>query len=114
MRIVRFIIIFFISILLLILALLNRQYVDFRFLPNNLSDQLGVSGSITLPLFILTFFIGILVGLLLGFFWEYLREHKYRKALSQKTKKVKVLENEIKKLKNITNNEADQILELLE
>ena len=113
MRIVRFIIIFFISILLLILALVNRQYVDFRFLPINLSDQLGVSGSITLPLFILTF-IGILVGALLGFFWEYLREHKYRKALSQKTKKVKVLENEIKKLKNITNNEADQILELLE
>lgn len=113
MRIVRFIIIFFISIFLLILALVNREYVDFRFLPVNLSDQLGVSGSITLPLFILTF-IGILVGVLLGFFWEYLREHKYRKALSQKTKKVKVLENEIKKLKNITNNEADQILELLE
>ena len=67
MRIVRFIIIFFISILLLILALVNRQYVDFRFLPINLSDQLGVSGSITLPLFILTF-IGILVGVLLGFF----------------------------------------------
>ena len=55
MRIVRFIIIFFISIFLLILALVNRQYVDFRFLPINLSDQLGVSGSITLPLFILTF-----------------------------------------------------------
>ena len=38
MRIVRFIIIFFISILLLILALVNRQYVDFRFLPIKLSD----------------------------------------------------------------------------
>ena len=113
MRIIRLSIIFFISVFLLILALLNRQYVDFRFFPVNLSDQMGILGGASIPLFLLI--LGsVLLGLFLGFFGEYLREHKHRKALSQKTKKVKVLENEIKKLKNINNNEADQILELLE
>lgn len=113
MRIVRFTIISFISVILLILALVNRQLVDFRFIPINLSNQLGISGYFLLPLFLLVFF-GVLLGVFLGFLAEYLREYKYRKALSEKAKRVKLLENEIKKLKNINNNEADQILELLE
>ena len=86
MRIIRLSIIFFISVFLLILALLNRQYVDFRFFPVNLSDQMGILGGASIPLFLLI--LGsVLLGLLLGFFGEYLREHKHRKALSQKTKK---------------------------
>ena len=113
MRIVRFTIISFISVILLILALVNRQLVDFRFIPINLSNQLGIAGNFLIPLFLIVFF-GVLLGVFLGFFAEYLREHKYRKALATKNKKVKMLEQEIKKLKNDTNNEAEQILGLLE
>jgi hypothetical protein len=53
MRIIRLSIIFFISVFLLILALLNRQYVDFRFFPVNLSDQMGILGGASIPLFLL-------------------------------------------------------------
>ena len=113
MRIIRFSIILSISLALIVLAIANRQVVTLQFMPSDLAASLGILGVKSLPLFLVVL-LGVLIGLFLGFVWEYLREHKYRKALATKNKKVKMLEQEIKKLKNDTNNEAEQILGLLE
>ena len=69
MRIIRLSIIFFISVFLLILALLNRQYVDFRFFPVNLSDQMGILGWCIYPSF-LTNIRQCFIRLTSWFFWR--------------------------------------------
>jgi uncharacterized integral membrane protein len=113
MRIIRLLFIISVSIVLIVLALANRQMVSLKLLPTDLAEVVGLTGTITLPLF-LVILLGVLIGLLLGFVWEYLREHKHRKELGSKTKEVKTLEREVKKLKNQTNSEKDQILALLD
>ena len=113
MRIIRFSITLSISLALIALAIANRQVVTLQFMPSDLAASFGILGVKSLPLFLVVL-LGVLIGLFLGFVWEYLREHKYRKALVTKNKKVKMLEQEIKKLKNDNNNEAEQILGLLE
>lgn len=88
MRIIRLSIIFFISVFLLILALLNRQYVDFRFFPVNLSDQMGILGGASIPLFLLI--LGsVLLGLLLGFLESIYVNINIAKLSHKKQKKLK-------------------------
>ena len=90
MRIIRFSIILTISLALIVLAIANRQVVTLQILPSDLAASFGILGVISLPLFLVVL-LGVLIGLFLGFVWEYLREHKYRKALAIKNKKVKML-----------------------
>lgn len=113
MRIIRLLFILSVSIVLIVLALANRQMVSLRLLPADLADVVGFSGTVNLPLF-LVILLGVLIGLLLGFVWEYLREYKHRKELGVKIKEVKTLEREVRKLKNETSSETDQILALLD
>jgi len=113
MRIIRLLFIVAVSIVLITLALANRQIVSLQLLPSELADFVGFSGSVDLPLF-LVILLGVLLGLLFGFVWEYLREYKHRKELGVKTKEVKTLEREMKKLKRETTSETDQILAMLD
>jgi uncharacterized integral membrane protein len=113
MRIIRLFFLVAISIVLIVLALANRQMVSLQLLPTELAGIVGLTGKLAVPLF-LVILLGVLIGLLLGFIWEYLREYKHRKALGLKTKEVHSLEREMKKLKKETTSETDQILALLD
>lgn len=113
MRIIRLLFLLSVAFVLVVLALANRQMVDLRLMTADMAEIVGMSGSVTLPLF-LVILMGVLIGLLLGFVWEYLREYKHRKELGVKTKEVKSLEREVKKLKKETVSETDQILALME
>jgi putative membrane protein len=113
MRIIRLLFLLAVSIVLIVLALANRQIVSLQLLPNELADFVGLTGALPMPLF-LVILLGVLIGLLLGFVWEYLREYKHRKALGLRTKEVQSLEREVKKLKQETTSETDQILALLD
>mgnify|MGYP002267021934 CR=1 FL=1 len=59
-------------------------------------------------------FAGIVVGLLIGFVWEYLREHKHRRALSKTGREVNKLEREVKRLKGRSGDGKDDVLALIE
>lgn len=62
---------------LVIVALANRDAVTIKLLPAPLANLLGLDPGTTVPLFLL---MGgaVVFGLLLGFIWEWLREHSYR------------------------------------
>ena len=57
--------------------------------------------------------LSILVGLLIGYILEYLREHRFRKTASVKTREAAKLEREVQSLKKKNLSEEEQILELL-
>lgn len=98
---------------LLTLALANRSSVTLRLLPEEVGAFLGFSGTINLPLFLVVF-AGIIIGLLIGFVWEWLREHKHRAAASTAKRQAAKLEREVVKLREEKDDPEDEILALLE
>ena len=114
MRRIRYAFFILISLALVVLALANRGPVELRLLPESVAVGIGFgTQSLQLPLF-LVILLGVFIGLVLGFLWEYLREHKHRAALSNKETEVRRLEREIKQMKDEQGEEKDEILELLE
>jgi uncharacterized integral membrane protein len=99
------------AFVLLVLAMANRIPVPLRLLPEDLSDFIGIRTDVTLPLF-LVIFLAIGLGLLVGFVWEWLREHKHRaEARSQRAEKER-LERELAKSRR-TAGPDDEVLALL-
>jgi lipopolysaccharide assembly protein A len=82
-------------------------------LPDDLAAVLGVSWQLELPMF-LVIFASIVVGLLIGFLWEWLREHKHRAQASTKTREVSRLERELATMRDATSLPKDDILALLD
>ncbi|MCY4180670.1 MAG: LapA family protein [Litoreibacter sp.] len=115
MRYIKYLFLLAIAFCLLILALANRSSVQIKLLPEELAAYLGQPFSYELPLFVIIF-AGIVVGLLIGFVWEWLREHKHRAdARSQKREKEKLL-REVKGIKAQTARDKgqDEVLALLD
>ena len=99
---------------LLTVALANRAPVEVRLLPGDLAALTGVTWAMELPLF-LVIFGGIILGVLIGFVWEWFREHGYRATASQKSREVTRLERELAVLKDSTSvPPKDDVLALLE
>ncbi|MEM6595484.1 MAG: LapA family protein [Pseudomonadota bacterium] len=115
MRYIKYLFLLAVAFCLLILALANRSSVQIKLLPDELSAYLGQPFSYELPLFIIIF-AGVVLGLLIGFVWEWLREHKHRAdARAQKREKEKLL-REVKGMKAQTARDKgqDEVLALLE
>jgi uncharacterized integral membrane protein len=113
MRYIRYVFMAVVGLSLILVALANRGMVTIKLLPDELAPYLGQPLSYDLPLFIVIFG-GIIVGLLIGFVWEWFREHKHRAdARLQKREKEK-LEREVKGLKRKSNEGKDEVLALLD
>jgi len=96
--------------------LANRNMVTLNSLPEGLQAIPGagfLSHSMELPLYVVIF-IGIAVGLLIGFVWEYLREIKHRAEASRTTREARQLEREVKRLKAQKHEGRDDVLALLD
>jgi uncharacterized membrane protein len=78
-----------------------------------LADLLGISPDIQLPLFA-AIFIGVGLGLLIGFTWEWLREHRIRSHGRTKEREANALRQEIADLRAKTGEGADDVLALLD
>jgi putative membrane protein len=113
MRYFRYLVLGLIAIGLVIVALANRDNVILTLIPKGFGGLLGFNAQIQVPLFIVIF-LGVGVGLLIGFFWEWLREMKHRNAAKSEHLHVVRLEREITKLKTGTTKEQDDVLALLE
>jgi lipopolysaccharide assembly protein A len=99
---------------LLTLALANRAPVALRLLPEDLAALTGLTWELELPLF-LVIFGGIIAGVLIGFVWEWFREHSHRASASQKTREVARLERELAVLRDSTSiPPKDEVLALLD
>ena len=114
MRYIRYAILAAIAICLITVAIANRGAVTLSLLPEEVALLTGLPQlSITLPLFIVIF-AGILAGLLLGFVWEWLREHKHRAEASAQRREKERLAQEMNKMKSTRPGADDDVLALLE
>jgi putative membrane protein len=113
-RYLRLLFVALVGLCLLTVALANRAPVEVRLLPGDLAALTGVTWAIELPLF-LVIFGGIIAGVLIGFVWEWFREHGYRVNASARSREVARLERELAVLKDATSvPPQDDVLALLE
>jgi len=112
MRIVRLTILIILAIVLVTVALANRDPLTLRLLPEELSRLVGFSWEVTLPVFAILLGAG-LAGLAFGFVWEWVREHKHRSTAVIEHKERVRLEQEVKKVAPSAET-GDDVLALLE
>lgn len=102
-----------VAICLIIVGMANRGIVTLRALPEALAGPLGISPDIELPLF-MAIFIGVGIGLLIGFLWEWVREHRIRSDAKAKGREVDALRREVDSLKTEKHEGKDEIVALLD
>lgn len=101
------------GIVLVSVSLANRGAVPLRLMPDGIADFVGFNLSIELPLFLIVLG-GIVAGLVIGFLWEWLREHKHRRSAAEKEREARRLTREVTRLKDAQNKDKDEVLALLD
>lgn len=104
-----------VALCLILIGLANRDPVTVRAMPVWLSDLLGLSPDVTLPLFVVIF-IGVGAGLAIGFLWEWLREYRIRADGRAKSREVAALRQELQQMRrdSVGATSDDDVLALLE
>ncbi|MEL7213717.1 MAG: lipopolysaccharide assembly protein LapA domain-containing protein [Pseudomonadota bacterium] len=113
MRYIRYLILGAIAVALVVVSMANRGPVTLSLLPEPIAALVGFSFSITLPLFIVILGF-IVVGILLGFIWEWLREHKHRAAARRAEKEAHEMKRKVRRLEGEKHEGKDEVLALLE
>lgn len=113
MRFLTLLILALIAIAMVIVGFANRDLVTLSLLPDDLGHFAGFNYSVSVPLYV-AIFAGLIVGLLLGFVWEWLRESKHRGAVMRERRQRAQVESENKKLKAEKNADKDEVLVLLD
>jgi uncharacterized integral membrane protein len=111
MRYIRYAVLIALAVVLVVVALANRDVVTLELIPSELGTYLGWSWSLELPLF-LVILAGVAFGVLVGFVWEWLREHKHRAEAARKRREAEALKAEMNRIKAPRNR--DDVLALLE
>ena len=114
LRIAKYLFLFVVAVALVLMALANRENVTLEMVPEALVGWFGLQYAITLPLFVVI--LGaVMVGLLVGFVWEWLREHRHRSDAKLHKRTAQSLEREVRTLKGGTGHDAkDEILALVD
>lgn len=103
-----------VGLCLILVGLGNTSMVTVRAMPEAISGLLGISPDIQLPLFVVLF-IGVGVGLLIGFLWEWVREHRIRSDGRAKAREAEALKREVADLRASKAREnGDDILALID
>lgn len=114
LKYLRYIFIALVALVLLSLALANRQTVPVRLFPEDLAALFGFGHGVQMPLF-LVILGAIAAGVLIGFVWEWFREMRIRGHAKQQTKAVARLERELAVLKDSNSiPPKDEVLAILE
>ena len=112
MRYIGYVVLGTLAVILVTVALANREPLTIRLLPEVLSGLFGFSWQLTLPAFAILL-IAVLFGVVLGFVWEWIREHKHRAAAASERRKRQKLEVEVRKV-SPSSDKGDDVLALLE
>lgn len=104
-----------VGLCLILIGLANRDFVTVRAMPEALGDLLGLDPDIGLPLFVVIF-ISVGAGLMIGFLWEWVREHRIRSEARSKSREVDSLRREVEQLRGAAAGAKgeDDVLALLE
>lgn len=101
------------AVVLVTVAMANRNPVTLTLLTPELAEFARFNWQQEVPLFLVVFG-GIAVGLLIGFFWEWLRESKHRQEVAKRQSQVRTLNRELKRLRGEKTAGQDDVLALLE
>lgn len=110
MRTIKLILLVVILLAIVVLALANRESVTLNLLPEGMAGILPYS--VQVPLFVVCL-VSIGVGLVLGYLFEWLREHKHRKRAAVRAREARDLSREVDRLKRSTGKQDDDVLALL-
>ena len=113
MRYVRYLCIATFALALVSIALANRMMVPLKILPTEVSGWFALNPSIEMPLF-LVILGSIVAGLLVGFVWEWIREHGQRAEAAKQAREMRRLEREVARLKGEKHQGKDEVLALLD
>ena len=113
MRYVRYLCIAIFAVALIAVALANRDIVSLQVLPRELSGFFAVNPAIRLPLF-LVILGSILAGLLIGFVWEWIREHGERAEAAKQAREMRRLQRENERLRAEKHEGKDEVFVLLD
>ncbi len=104
-----------VGLCLILIGLANRDFVTVRAMPETLAGLINLSPDIELPLFVVIF-IAVGGGLLIGFFWEWVREHRQRAEARARARELADLRREIQTLRGAAAGakDDDDVLALLE
>jgi len=102
-----------VALALVLMAMANRETVTLEVIPPDLAAWFGIQYGIDLPLF-LVILGSVVVGVLVGFVWEWLREHRHRAEAATQKRTAQALEREVKTLKGPDRGSQDEILALVD
>ena len=113
MRYLRYAFLTALAVVLVTIAMANRAPVTLRLMTDEIAGLTGLQNAVTLPFF-LVIFGGIVAGILIGFFWEWLREHKHRAEAASQRRERERLQREVDRLQQKSGEPKDDVLALLE
>ena len=114
MRYLKYAFLIALAVILATLALANRNAVTVQLLTPELADLAGFNLAITLPLFVIICG-SIIVGIILGFIWEWFREMKHRSEAQTERSARRKAEREVKRMKAAQPQSAeDEVLALID
>lgn len=113
MRYLRLIFLALLALVLLTLAMANRQMVTLNLFPANFDQYLGGDLSADLPLF-LVIFLAIAFGMVAGLVWEYLREAHIRREAQLRRAEVDRLSREVENGPSARPAARDEVLAILD
>lgn len=112
MRYLRYLILAALAVILITVSMANREALTLRLLPEELARLAGLNWEVTLPAFV-SLLAAVAFGVLLGFVWEWVREHKHRATAATERKERVRLEQEVRRFAP-SQEKGDDVLALLE
>lgn len=112
-RYLRYLFLAGLAIVLLTVAIANRGQVTLNALPADIAAFANFNHAVSLPLY-LVIFGSIIIGLMIGFVWEWFREHRIRANASSRAREVARLERELEELRRSNPGQKDDVLALLD
>ncbi|MGY6632723.1 MAG: lipopolysaccharide assembly protein LapA domain-containing protein [Alkalilacustris sp.] len=114
LRLIKYLVLMVLAAGIVVLSLANRGPMTLQLLPEDLAAFAGYNQSIELPVFVVIL-MGVAVGLLIGFIWEWLREYRLRAdAARARAEARRLRETMAREGRPEARREGDDVLALLE
>ncbi|KPP89550.1 MAG: Protein of unknown function (DUF1049) [Rhodobacteraceae bacterium HLUCCA08] len=102
-----------VAICLIFIGMANLEPTTLSLVPAGLERFVPFPTSIQVPLFVVIF-AGVAIGLLVGFLWEWVREHRIRSEARARKREADALRREVDRLTAQKHEGKDEVLAILD